>query len=252
MDNSETEDKMMTVAEVAEFLGFRPATIYGYIRNGKIPVYRASGRWRFRYSEIQEWLQENTRKSNDQAAYQIGEAPFRSDLEGCASKDMKLQRKDFVSGDMESRRKGCALLRDTGIIDGLDKKEIELLSGVIRCREEKYRAQDTVILNVQKMDGFLIVESGILNIFMGTGEESAASEHEYGRKNVLGLDVMMSEERVSYFTAVAKEDTDIMVYAFDSFLGKQSLPDTLRAKVFTNISKLLAEANIQRIKSWEF
>lgn len=239
MNNSEAEDKMMTVAEVAEFLGFKPATIYGYIRNGKIPVYRASGRWRFRYSEIQEWLTKNTRAADDMAAHQIGAKSLYSSAEEQSSEGMEL------------RRKSCVLLQDAGILNGLNRNEIELLADVIQCEEKSYQDQDVVIFNTQKMNSFLIVESGILSIPMGAGEGIVTSKHDYRRGNILGLDVMMTTERTSYYTATAKGEVSIMTYAFDTFLSKRHLSDSLKVKLLTNISNLLADENIRRMKKIE-
>ncbi len=238
MNNSEADDRMMTVAEVADFLGLKPATIYGYIRNGKIPVYRASGRWRFRYCEILEWLTENTRAADDMTAHQIGA-------------QSAYPEEETHSEEMDLRQKSCALLRDAGILNGLSKKEIALLSETIQCEEKYYRDQDVIIFNTQKMNSFMIIESGVLSIPIGAGEGVITSKQDYRRGNILGLDVMMTTERTSYYTATAKGEVCVMTYPFDTFLRKRSLPDGLKVRLLTNISNLLADENIRRMKKIE-
>ncbi len=58
-EGQDPNDRLMTVAEVAEYLGFKTATVYSLIRRGEIPAYRVSGRLRLRRQEIMEWLNEN-------------------------------------------------------------------------------------------------------------------------------------------------------------------------------------------------
>ena len=234
MNHAEVEEKLMTVAEVAEFLGFRPATIYSYIKNGKIPVYRASGRWRFKYSEIEEWLQKNTRAVDDVVGSQLGaEQPGFSDAD--------------YEDEPDIHRRAVLLLRDAGIINGLSSKEIQALAEMIECEEEWYREGEVVVFNTQKMNSFLIVERGVLTIPLGASENVVTSKQDYRRGNILGLDVMMTAERTSYFTATAREDVKVMLFAFDTLLNKRQMTDSMKIKLLTNISSLLADENIRRM-----
>ena len=50
---------MMTLDEAAEYVELSRTTIYRYVRNGSIPVYRVSGRWRFHQTELDEWKKNN-------------------------------------------------------------------------------------------------------------------------------------------------------------------------------------------------
>lgn len=144
MNHSEEEDRMMTVAEVADYLGFRPATIYSYIKNGKIPVYRASGRWRFKHSEIEEWLRKNTRQADDllESRHEQRTGSFFSSEESDGEDRISLKKRAML------------LLRDAGILSGLDERELEILSDAIEYGEERYAEGEIVIFNTQKMNVF--------------------------------------------------------------------------------------------------
>jgi excisionase family DNA binding protein len=52
--------KIMTVAQVAEYLLCHPATLYRLVRRREIPAFRLGGRgdWRFRRSEIEQWIRD--------------------------------------------------------------------------------------------------------------------------------------------------------------------------------------------------
>lgn len=52
------EDNLLTVEELANYLRFEKGIIYSFIKSGYLPVYRISGQWRFRESEIDEWLEQ--------------------------------------------------------------------------------------------------------------------------------------------------------------------------------------------------
>ena len=52
------EDNLMTVDELADYLRFQKSMIYNYIKSGYLPVYRIAGQWRFRRSDIEEWLEQ--------------------------------------------------------------------------------------------------------------------------------------------------------------------------------------------------
>lgn len=54
---------IMNLKEVAQYLGLSRMSIYRYIKQGKIPVSRVGGVWRFRKEKIDAWLekQENVR-----------------------------------------------------------------------------------------------------------------------------------------------------------------------------------------------
>jgi excisionase family DNA binding protein len=61
-------DRLFTAREVGELLGFAPGTIVDWFEAGKLPGFRIGGRLRFRWSEVEAWIEE-------QRAGAGGEAP---------------------------------------------------------------------------------------------------------------------------------------------------------------------------------
>lgn len=51
-------DKLMTVAQMAEYLQVDEYTIYAWARKGKMPAFKVGRFWRFRKEEIDKWLEE--------------------------------------------------------------------------------------------------------------------------------------------------------------------------------------------------
>lgn len=49
--------QIMTLREVAEYLGLHYLTIYRLIREGKIPAARLGGRWRFKRDVLDRWIE---------------------------------------------------------------------------------------------------------------------------------------------------------------------------------------------------
>ena len=63
MDNK--TDKYISIDEAAEYLGIKTVTLRGWIkdRKKKIPAHRIGKFWRFKYSELDDWI--NSGKSAD-------------------------------------------------------------------------------------------------------------------------------------------------------------------------------------------
>lgn len=49
---------IMTIKEVSEYLKLAEKTAYRLAAQGKIPGFKVGGIWRFRKSEIDEWLED--------------------------------------------------------------------------------------------------------------------------------------------------------------------------------------------------
>jgi excisionase family DNA binding protein len=49
------DDKVMTVADVAEYLHVHPSTIYRLLRKREIPAFRVGSDWRFNRESIDDW-----------------------------------------------------------------------------------------------------------------------------------------------------------------------------------------------------
>lgn len=52
-----TENELMTIGEVADYLRVKKRTIYEWLKNGKIPAIKAVGQWRFKKVQIDHWLE---------------------------------------------------------------------------------------------------------------------------------------------------------------------------------------------------
>ena len=61
-----SDDKIMTLEEVATYLRLKPQTIYTWAQEKKIPAAKLGKEWRFKKSIIDEWyLQHIDEKFND-------------------------------------------------------------------------------------------------------------------------------------------------------------------------------------------
>ena len=49
--------ELMSLPEVASYLGMAERTIYMWAQNGKLPAFKLGASWRFRKSEIDAWLE---------------------------------------------------------------------------------------------------------------------------------------------------------------------------------------------------
>ena len=50
---------LMTLREVAAYLGLHHLTIYRLIQEGKIPAARLGGRWRFKKDVLDRWIEKD-------------------------------------------------------------------------------------------------------------------------------------------------------------------------------------------------
>jgi excisionase family DNA binding protein len=51
----EPKDDVLTIGEVAAYLRVHFTTIYRLLRQGRLPGFRAGGKWRFQRAAIEEW-----------------------------------------------------------------------------------------------------------------------------------------------------------------------------------------------------
>jgi excisionase family DNA binding protein len=50
-------DRLLTSRELADYLGFSPATVVDWAEARKIPSFKIGGRLRFRLTEVEAWLE---------------------------------------------------------------------------------------------------------------------------------------------------------------------------------------------------
>lgn len=53
-------DEIMTIQEVATYLKLKEKTAYRLAGEGKIPGFKVGGAWRFRRSEIEAWIEQQS------------------------------------------------------------------------------------------------------------------------------------------------------------------------------------------------
>jgi excisionase family DNA binding protein len=51
------DDRLLTIEEVAEYLQVSPKTVYRMIQRREIPCYKVANQWRFKWSAIQDWME---------------------------------------------------------------------------------------------------------------------------------------------------------------------------------------------------
>jgi excisionase family DNA binding protein len=66
----DTAEKWISVDEVAEHLGVAAITIYRWLEKGRIPAHRVGKQWRFKPSEVDEWVKSGS-ASEDTAAQEM-------------------------------------------------------------------------------------------------------------------------------------------------------------------------------------
>jgi len=53
---SEQSDEILTIDEVAAYLKAGKRTVYRLASGGKIPAFKLGGTWRFRRTELNQWI----------------------------------------------------------------------------------------------------------------------------------------------------------------------------------------------------
>lgn len=54
----DSTEKWVNLEDIAEHLSVSTDTIRAWLKSGKLPVYRAGKRYKFKISEVDEWLRE--------------------------------------------------------------------------------------------------------------------------------------------------------------------------------------------------
>ena len=50
-------EQIMTLREVAKYLGLHAMTVYKLTREGRVPAAKIGGQWRFKRDVLDEWLE---------------------------------------------------------------------------------------------------------------------------------------------------------------------------------------------------
>ena len=57
------DEKIMTVKDVAGYLGVHVMTVYRCAREGTIPAFKVRGQWRFKKDILDKWMEDETNKT---------------------------------------------------------------------------------------------------------------------------------------------------------------------------------------------
>lgn len=58
-------DQILTLKEVAAYLKLAEKTAYKLAAEGKLPGFKVGGSWRFKETDIEQWIEEKKNESKD-------------------------------------------------------------------------------------------------------------------------------------------------------------------------------------------
>jgi excisionase family DNA binding protein len=56
-DDAMSQDQLMNIKEVANFLQVKESTVYSWAQSGRIPAFRLGRLWRFSRTDLDTWLE---------------------------------------------------------------------------------------------------------------------------------------------------------------------------------------------------
>lgn len=65
--NSTTEDRWLSVDEIAAYLGIKRDTVYKWIERKSMPAHKVGSLWKFKKEEIDDWV-----RSGDASDRRVG------------------------------------------------------------------------------------------------------------------------------------------------------------------------------------
>ena len=60
------KEQIMTLKEVAKYLGLHIMTVYKLTREGRVPAAKIGGQWRFKRDVLDEWLESQMHHNTSQ------------------------------------------------------------------------------------------------------------------------------------------------------------------------------------------
>ena len=63
-----SDDDILTIAEVANYLRLNPQTVYRLTQQGQLPGFKVGRHWRFSRRHIEEWIKAQVRRSQGDGA----------------------------------------------------------------------------------------------------------------------------------------------------------------------------------------
>ena len=58
------ENIYMTIKELAKYLRVKQTTVYNWVSNDRVPASKVVGQWRFKRSEIEQWIEKGNNNKN--------------------------------------------------------------------------------------------------------------------------------------------------------------------------------------------
>ena len=59
-----SKEQIMTLREVARYLGLHVMTVYKLTREGRVPAAKIGGQWRFKRDVLDQWLETQMRRNS--------------------------------------------------------------------------------------------------------------------------------------------------------------------------------------------
>ena len=56
-NGAQSKEQIMTLREVAQYLGLHIMTVYKLTREGRVPAAKIGGQWRFKRDVLEDWLE---------------------------------------------------------------------------------------------------------------------------------------------------------------------------------------------------
>ena len=78
MPHSPTDNAIMTIGEVADYLKVTERTIYRLAGDKKIPAFKVGGSWRFSKAEIDQWIKNQSIEVVAPGSESVGPATGRT------------------------------------------------------------------------------------------------------------------------------------------------------------------------------
>ena len=60
-----TEDRWLSVMEIAEYLGVRRETIYKWLERKNMPAHKVGRLWKFKRDEVDAWVRRDTASTDE-------------------------------------------------------------------------------------------------------------------------------------------------------------------------------------------
>jgi excisionase family DNA binding protein len=62
------QEKLLTIAQVANYLKIDKFTVYRLVTQKKIPAFKVGNQWRFKKKLLDDWLNKNSNQSSEDSA----------------------------------------------------------------------------------------------------------------------------------------------------------------------------------------